>query len=354
MAVVALLYPGNNWDVIGYATAAMSLKIKDDVQLHSFVYEGLRQAVPESIYPEYVRPGYQATLSQDPEALRQVKVWYQIRPAYVLPVYWLVKAGFDPFLATHIAAVTAVFIGLWIFYLTVSKRADPIILLSLPLFVLVLGVFEVARISTPDGLAFLTAAAVFYYLLKNHWIVLLILPLSLLVRTDLLIFNLIILGYLFFTHKKWRIWIFASGISNLLVVWGINVYYGHYGYAALFWTTFVENLAYPAETAVTLTLAEYRQALFKGLLDIIYFKEFLIYLTLLVLAGLLYYRLRLGDQTAVEDLKLPLTIAFLAFASVIIHFLIFPAIWSRFFSGQYFIGAVTLLLVLSASVGKLR
>ncbi len=343
MAAVALILPSNNWDVIGYVAAAMRYEIANDGALHAFVYEGLREAVGEA-YPDFVRSAYMQTVSKDPESLRQVMAWYQVRPAYVLPIFMLAKIGIDPFLATHLISVTAVFLGLLVFYLAVREQLDPMFILILPLFVVGLGVFEVSRLSTPDALVFLVVAATFYFFIEDSWLILLLLPLSLLARGNLLVFNLMILAFLFVSNKRWRVGTIIAALFSLLIYWGVHAYYGHYGYTAVFYSTFVENLAYPAQTAVALTFTHYRQAFIQGALDVLYRKEFLTFLTLLVLAALLFGRLRPEWRTR---LKRPLTIALIGGVSVVLHFILFPAMWPRFFSGHYFMGAMALLLVLS-------
>lgn len=347
LAVAALVLPSNNWDVIGYVAAAMRLETADDIALHTMVYDGLQGAVGED-YPDFVRSDYQRTVNEDPQSLRQVLPWFQVRPAYVLPIFLLARMGVNPFWATHLISVTAVFLGLCIFYLAVRRQLDPLLVLILPLFVVGLGVFEVSRISTPDGLAFLVLAAVFYLFLVDRWPILLILPLSMLVRGDLIIFNLLLLAALFFIHRKWRVWTALSALLSLFIYGGVQQYYGHYGYAAVFWTTFVQNLAYPAQADVVLTFMHYRLALVQGVVDLLFRKEFFAFVIMLALAGVMAWRLEVQGRAI---LIRPLTLALIGAVSVMIHFLLFPVMWPRFFVGQYMMGAMALFLVVSAWIG---
>lgn len=353
LLAVVLVYPGNNWDIVGYLAAAKSFDIKNKVELHDFVYNELHQAVSEEDYPFYIDSPYKKVVSEDPESLNQVRIFYQIRPAFIVPIYLLSKIGVNIFYAAHLATALPVFLGLWIFYLAAHKGIDSYLILILPIFALALGAFVVARSSSPDGLAFLIVAIIFYLLLKDHWAVLLVLSLSLLVRTDLLVFVLLILGYLFVTHSRWRIGIVIALFLCLAFYSGINHFYGNYGYATLFWNTFIERLPYPAEASITLDWANYRHAFTQGLLSIYFFsKSLLVYIVLLALTILLYLKMRSQKTFDEQNLRAPLTIAILAFISVVIHFLLFPSILTRYFSGQYFLCSVVFLMILTAAINS--
>ncbi|MDX1415516.1 MAG: hypothetical protein R3293_15080, partial [Candidatus Promineifilaceae bacterium] len=267
--MLALVLPSHNWDGIPYAAAAKRFDIPDKVELHAFIYEELQESVPEQAYQDMLKGEYRLVVSQDPESLDQVMLFYEIRAAYITLIYLLSRLGVNIFPATHIVSAVAVFIGLWIFFLAIRKHIENYLLLVLPFFAVGLGVFQVAQLSTPDGLAFLCIAIFFALLLKEHAAILVILPFSILVRTDLIIFVSLILGYLFVTHRQWRLWTAVSAAAVIAIFLGSNQVFDYPGYGALFVTAFVTNLNYPLQNEFVITWVHYAKALRQGLINIL-------------------------------------------------------------------------------------
>lgn len=346
-----LIFPGNNWDAIGYVAVVKSIDIKDKQALHTAVFDELRRSVSADVYRSLTTNGFQETVSSDPESLRQVLPFYRVKPGYIASIYLLSKIGMNPFFAAHLVSTAAVAGGLWLFFLAVRRRVDPVLLIMLPIFVLALGALQVARIITPDGLAFLAVALVFYLLLQESRPVLLVLPLLLLIRYDLIIFVLLIILYIFVTHGRWRLWSVGSAFLALLLFTAVNQFSGSYGYATLLWVSFVESVSYPAHVQAQLSWSLYAPILLRGLSDLIHFySSFLGYTALVVLSFLLFLRIRERDRAEARAQQNLLALSFLVFLSVVIHFLVFPAMWPRFFAGQYFLGAMIFLIVLSAAL----
>ena len=78
-----------------------------------------------------------------------------------------------------------------------------------------------------------------YFLVRRHRGILIVLPLSVLVRTDLILFGVLVAVYLVFAQRQWR----PAAIASLaMAVAGyvlVNMVYGHYGLSVTYYMTFV-------------------------------------------------------------------------------------------------------------------
>ncbi len=344
---LSLSAPSYNWDMIGYVGSVKILEIQDKETLHSTTYEGLKDYAPSSNYNELTSGEYRDVLSKDPEAYYQQLPYYQIRVIYIALILLFTTLGINIFLATHLISALSAVIGLWIIFFTFRPIIKKKLMYTLPIFGLSLGLLDIARLSSPDGLTFLTVCIIAYFLIRSKWAIFIILPLSILVRTDLIIFVFLISVYLFFYRKDWRYIALGDFVLCLLIYVFINEYYGHYGWSTVFYFTFIEKLTHPADATIHLSVGDYLKGLSFGVRNAFIDKSFFSYLGITLLSVLLLpkcYTLKLHKNNIFNIIFFTLIISFLY---VVVHFLLYPTIWNRFFVGQYILGAAGFLYLLS-------
>ncbi|CAN0490779.1 unnamed protein product, partial [Scytosiphon promiscuus] len=207
--------PRYNWDVIGYVGCIKGLEIEDKETLHRAVYSGLRNKVSAEKFSFLlggVESGkyYRQVMGNDAEAFYQTLPYYQIRVIYLALVYLASGLGIEIFLATYLVSAITVILGLWVIYFTFRPYINNYLLYTIPIFGLAFGINKVAALSGPDGLAFLMVAIIGYLFTRANWLIFIIASLSILVRTDLIIFGLMILSYFWVCKKSWRYLTVAS------------------------------------------------------------------------------------------------------------------------------------------------
>lgn len=341
--------PFHNWDIIGYIAAAKSFEEQDFESLQSFTYEQLRQSVPASTYEELILiDSYRQTVSKDVTVFKEQLPFYQIRPVYTGLIYLLYKAGVNIGFATHIISGVAVVVAIAFLYLiSVSFLAKQFIYAVPPLAV-IFGVLELGRFSTPDGLAFLAVILSAYLYLKNHITALLIiLPVVLGIRTDLILFTIPLALCIFVLEKNYRRKASISMLISVAVYISIETYWNSPGWATTFYFTQIQILTHPISAPPVLTVQNYFSVLYNGIKTVIYNKPFILFI--LIASYSLYFIRKISKAKPVMiTFKSPSTvISGVCLFFVVSHFLAFPVIWDRFFTGQYLIVAVSGLIMMS-------
>jgi hypothetical protein len=347
--------PIQNWDLVAYVGSVKSLETDDKVAIHDYAYSSLKSYADDNTYTLLTAGSdYRKKLFTDPESFSQVLPWYQIRPVYTGLMYVMNKFGMNIYSAGHLISAVSVVLGLWVFYFAFRHYIASTIWFSIPLFVLMNGNVEVARLGSPDGLAFLYTAILTRFFLRRSKYLYLLLPLSIFVRTDLIFLVGLTLGYLFLKHKKQRLMAVLSLLASVFIYLAINKYFGNYGWTTVFYLVFVSDftLNYPATTTVTVTLRDYIYALFDGGLDILITDAFDIFIAI--------FALHLGVSLRLTGMRASFhsffsqrinAIAVISFVYVVVHFLVFPAGYSRFFAAQYLLIILAFLALLNRVSG---
>jgi len=341
---LSIYRPFHNWDVVGYIAAAKSFEQPDNAALQAFTYAELRTVLPAELYEDIARernlgtgPGalYRRTVNTNPAAFAEQLPYYRIRPLYVGLIYLLYKAGVDIEFATHLISGIAVALALLVLYLTVIRRLHPALACLLPPLAWMFGALDLARFSTPDGLAFFAVLLIVYWFAQRRigWLCV-ALPISLCVRTDLILFTAPLLLALFATEPKHRRWIALSGAASLLAYAGILTHYHHPGWATLFYFNVIARWIYPLSNPPTLTLQDYLTALANGTIALLADKIFLAYLGMVVLAACWLRKRALTSA--------PVILLLAAAAHIVGRFLALPFMWERFFPAPYTVTALAL------------
>jgi len=344
---LSIYEPFLNWDMIGYIAAAKSFEERDLESLHSFTYDQLRDSVPDAVYQDLTQAGGRHVRSTDPYAFKEIMPFYQIRPVYTGLIYLFYKTGINIVFATHMISGIAVVVAVAFLYLmSVSFLVKPLIY-AVPPLALIFNVLDLAKYSTPDALAFLAVIlSAYLYLKKRIALLLILLPIMLGIRTDLILFTIPLL--LFFVFERSTRWKAALLIFISVAIYiSIGAYWENPGWSTVFYITLVPGVTSPISMIPTLTAPHYFYALFTGTRRLVFNESFILYI--LVAASSLYVIKNHAKTTSVviafKSSSAVLAVVCLVF--VVSHFLAFPVAWDRFFSAPYLLGAFSLLVMMT-------
>lgn len=353
LALILSIYkPHHNWDIIGYIASAKYFEQQDIEALHSFTYGHLKDSLPAKKYQRLVQDtgdGYRPDIYADPTAFEEQLPFYQVRIVYSGLIYLLYKTGVNIVFATHIVSGFAVAAAVVVLYqISVSYLLKPLIYAVPPLAVL-FGILSLARHSTPDGLAFFAfTAAVYLYLKQRFYLILILLPILVAIRTDLILF-VIPFQLLIIVIDKSTVWKTAlSMIVSVAVYFSIGVYFGNSGWATVYYFVFIQHLTHPISKPATLTVGNYFSALLRGTFDLLTNQAFILYS---VLAAYSLYLIKVNARTKsitnILKSSPPAGLTVVCLFYVVSHFLAYPAALDRYFTAAYLTGAFAFLLLIT-------
>lgn len=352
--LMSIYKPHLNWDMLMYIAIAKSYEEKDIQTIHTFTYKTLEEQLVPSRYNVFIEQGYGSSIYSDLSAFEEQMPFYLIRPLYTGSVYFLYKAGFNIVLATHLVSGIAIVLALILLYFMSVYILGYPFAFTIPFFVLIFTVVNVAKYSTPDGMAFLAIVLSSYLFLKNKLMFLhVFIPIMIGVRTDLILFVIPLLFIIALTRRKFTKMAIISAFISIFFYFTINIISGNPGWSTLFYHTFVQVLTHPLSNSPKITFIHYINALFNGLKGIPYNSHFLLYCL-----GTLYYigvqAKRVRNTSYVYVIKSPETTLFLVnFIFVLTHFILFPVTWDRFFIGPYLIGTFLTFVMLTNCIKEI-
>jgi len=301
----------------------------DPDQFDCWMYEAvvrtnLEHQDPASVYASIKAEPRMAVSSQfdSPTHMRQLAPLYTIKPAYVGAIAILHRAGMPIQQAIRgISAISlfAIAIVLWLW--TDAPMFSALLLASPP-------VTGLARSGTPDAFSSaMVIAAILAYVKEKTWLSVVLLIVAIWIRTDTVILALLVIAAAFF-QERLRAWtalvVSAVAIASVLVIDHVA---GNYGWAVLFYTSFIAGRA--GDITPHITAGLYLRAFATGLQPI------LNQASLWILLALVAWR-----QACRRDLLVVIALAVTA------HFLLFPSgevrylVWSFLASGSLFILSV--------------
>ncbi|MBD3178511.1 MAG: hypothetical protein GF417_02370 [Candidatus Latescibacteria bacterium] len=345
--ILSLTRPMHNWDMVPYVAAAKAFEENDPGRIHSFTYSRLRASVPPEEYAALANPEgddpdsvYRNIIASDPAALSQQLPLFQIRPLYTGAIYIMYRSGINIYLATHLIPGISVLAGMILLYIISALTLPRYFLYLVPAGAAVAGVLDLAKYSTPDGIALLMVILSGYLLLSRRIIpLLIILPVMIAARTDLIIFVLPLCTLLLAGGTAGKIKVCASALASILILLVINNYYSNPGWGSTFHTEFIRVNPYPLTSDTSLSAREYLEVLIRESGRLLPNKKFLLYLPAATLSLYLFLK-RMGRQALAAPV--PVT-AITCLVYVVAHYLLFPDAHERFFAAQYLLGGVALL-----------
>lgn len=338
--------PSYNWDMIGYVASAVSFETSDPSEIQSRVYGLLKESVSPEGYEELTERYRRRTRSTDPESLRQYLPFYQIRVLYNAVIYALFKFGVNPFFATHFISALAASLAVLFLAFLVRGPTDHLYHLFLPLICVAYGLHELARHSTPDALSLLLVIVCYWLLLRRSPVICLTVPLLVLARTDLAILAVLFLIYLYASKAVDRrlVHLSAGGAAAAYVM--VSWIVGQYGWETVFYHTLVRTLAYPETEAVDVNLGLYISVFRQGVVGAIAEKMFMTFAMISSFCLVFIWR---GRKVFPRPDRSLCDIGFIVISSgayILVHFLLFPVMWHRFFAAQYLLVACVFLYLL--------
>ncbi len=333
LAGFGILRPYINWDIIGYVAAAYSNQELSPEDLHTKTFADVRASATEDQYKDLTEQGdYRSTVAKDAASLSQHLPFYTIRVLYVAAIRGLAQTLAIPYSAvTYIlSAICGALcaLSLALFY----KNKNLAYALSLPLLIVFSGLKDASALSTPDTLATLVAlVAVYLYLRNNPYLVLLsfLIPL---IRTDYIILcGLFSLCY--FKRKEFLrgLLVIAPALIAYVLV---NRLHHNYGFLKIFTFTLIEISPFPAELKVPTTFLPYAEAYLRGFKETLGHRHFILYLGFFIYW---YRNVRAQKSQSAND------VVFLTLGFVVLHLLLFPAYYERFFIWPTCLAAITLI-----------
>lgn len=362
----AINHPTNNWDMLGYAGSVKSFETDDKKEIHDFVFSELEKYVDAETFQDLTSGSeYRKIVYADPESFRQVLPWYQIRPIYTGAIYVLTKFSVNIFHASALVSASAVFVGLWIFYLAFRPYVANSFWFALPFFIVLNDAVKIASYSSPDSLAFLWVGILSYFFIRRHRLFLWILPLSIIVRTDLIFMVGLFLAYLFWFYsveqrktlkvrkgfsliKTQRGKVVLASVASLAIYFAINTIFGNYGWATVFHLMFVSRLNYPADIVVHIDFMQYFNAVVYGLPGMLQNNAFDLFVGIfIVMIGVLINLKQYGGKLKHILAGRLNALMVISFLFIVAHYLVFPEDDSRFFVAQYMISLLCFLALLT-------
>jgi len=314
-------------------------------EMHDTVYREARAGIPKPIFDHLTGNDPVAQLSQNHSFRERAANAYHfaeflpcfaIRPVFNQLVYILhFKLGIGLLTATVVIPVVSYFLLGWVVLAWVSIYVNGpwapalislLLMMSPPMWAL-------GRSATPDALSALVALTSLYLIFEQQKLVpgMILLMVSVYIRTDNVVLVLAVLAYLYFVSKRLKT-VEAGVLAGVAIasVVVINHFAGDYGPRVLYYRSFVESPIAVGEFVPQFGFREYLTALKSGLSGVIHGPYILFFLMGLV--GLLR-----GTSPAL------LGVAVTTCLYTASHLIIFPNPETRFF-GPFFV-AMGLLMV---------
>ena len=329
VAVQSYQHPAHNWDVIGYAAVALSYDEKDMQRVHDSVYQTLKTTVPSINHYFSLQSGdaYRHEVAQNVQSFSQQLPFYTAKPLYPLLAYALSKFGMNAVQATTLISILSFLLMSVIVFVWLRKqfRGVPLLIASL-LLLLVTNLSFVARLSTPDALSGALLLTAFFLYLETSFKLpsVILLSMAILARPD----SIIVVGFLFLYfavrgNDNTRIslgQLVALEALALGILLTVYVATDHYGWKTLFYHTFIQQLNYPADQPVSLSVGDYCYALVRGVRQTIFRSQFNSFPFFLLITFALGFLQRYTPSERRQHIEL----SSLMIVTVFVHFLLFP------------------------------
>ncbi len=345
-----------NWDMLGYAASAINLENKDPAYIHDYVYTELRNYVSDEDFEKLTNGNnYRETMFKDPDAFIQQIPYYKIRIIFVGLIFILMSLGVNVFAAGHIISASAAALGFIIFFYAYKDITKPIFWVLIPFFFVLCGVQDAGQGVSADTLAFLWFGLISYSFINKHWLVFPLLAISTLIRTDMVVFVALVLSYYLIFRQEQRSCSCVTAVVTAILYISVNKIVGNYGWSTVFYYVFISDMqaTHPEEFSMLgLSMEQYLTTITKKLSTILYENNFWIFVVNVFLQLILFFNLNSISLNKKEKLLIlakdpAISLTLISCGYIIVHYLLFPALWSRFFIGQYLIANFGLLYILS-------
>lgn len=278
-----VLQPQYTWDLLGYIGS--SIDSTDAKVIHKIVFDAIK---PVSTGSEIqVDNPYRVDVAANPYHFAEQLPFYSIKPVYVQLVKVVHHAGMPfPRAAISISAASnfllATILWLWLgSYLGGWSLAG-----ACSLIMLSPNILALARWATPDCLATAVAAFGLYLVLerKKYFWGCALLVVNVWIRTDALVLAGIVFAALYLCRKVDAVEFASLSILALASYFTISHFSGTYGWAALFYNSFLGGLTAPGEAVLHFSRSAYIHQVVRGSFVWLIYGSFALYVLLGALA----------------------------------------------------------------------
>lgn len=366
-SLVLFLYsvntPRQNWDMLGYAGSAVSMENSDAGYIHNYIYQDLKAYATDKEFKELTaKNNYRKAMYQDKDAFNQQIPFYKIRIIFAFLILGLAKLGFNVFIASHILSAILVSSGFLIYYHAYKKLIHPVFWLSYPLFFISFNATSVAQSVTADSLAFFWIGLVCFSFNNAHWkTFFLLLITSILARTELIFLVAIFSSYFIVFRPDLRIIAAACILVSLVLYLLINNFVGNYGWGTVFNYVFLSGMeaTHPAQySSADVSIRQYMSVVFTNMRLFISDRYVVLFEIITLLQFTIFWLLKKNDcsisRIFLDIMKnTTLTLTLLSFVYLLLHYIIFPTLDSRFFISQYVISTLGFLSLITSLMQKI-
>ncbi len=330
------------WDVAGYVGAAISWQTSDSVAIHAQTYELLRLELPEQAFAGLVNGPYATAMATNAEQFVSQLDMYRLKPLYIGLLNLLSDTGLSLIDAGKVLSVAPAALLCTLMYVWLKRHVSAKFALSITVLLSACSrLFDVARVVLPDSLSALILVLAVYLFLERpgaaKW-TLVLLVLSILVRTNNILFVAPLLIYMSYAESRLEGWRGAGVrgpalalLAAVICYFVVSAAFDHQWWR-LFYHTFIESIVDMNAFAAGFSFDQYLQVLSIRLRQIVIgnfvMVTMLLPFLLFAVLGLLASRGRFAG------LRMIVLISFLNF---ICYFLMFPLVesWDRFFIPFY-------------------
>jgi hypothetical protein len=274
-----VLQPQYTWDLLGYIGS--SVDSTDAKVIHKTVFDAIK---PVSSGAEIqVDNPYRVDVAANPYHFAEQLPFYSIKPVYVELVKVVHHAGLPfPRAAISISAVSNFLLAATLWFWLGSYLSGWPLAGACSLIMLSPNILALARWATPDCLATAVAAFALYLILerKKYFWGCSLLVLDVWIRTDALVLAGIVFATLLLCRKLDRIEFVSLSILALASYFTINHFSGTYGWAALFYNSFLGGLTAPGEAVLHFSRSAYLHQVVRGSFLWLIYGSFALYVLL--------------------------------------------------------------------------
>ena len=346
LSILTISKPVYEWDLLAYMANAMhAAQQMSPPDLHASVYLAAIEGVPPEDYARLVGSPSRLILSTDTEAFSQtITFFYDARVVYIQIMSIFLKLGIEPVLAFYFFSTLCVVMC----YLLLTKLIPvPIPMgmhIVLPFIILAFGLMYVARLATPDALAAFCTIALYFLLLRNkiYWL-LLVFPLLIFIRTDLILLAGIFCLYFLLSKRAPKALVVLSGITTIFAYVVLNNFIVEGDpWSSLMGYNFGEKPTHLIDYVFPVTPTDYLNYLIQGIFSFSYTPMVFVFIVFSI-SGTILLSARYVEASGnlrMSQLHKDLLFLFVSgIAYFALHFLLFPVSWLRFFTAQYTLAA---------------
>lgn len=344
--------PFYSWDMIPYTALILSLEQPSDKQtLHTKTYQTIKQQVPPQVYAELTKPGYRQEMEQSHDDFHQQLPFYQIRPLYIGLSELLHKTGMNVVTAiVLISVLSSLFMSIIILRWLFNELDNFYAYLFSFLIIHNSGVIQIASAFTPDALSAAILILSMYWLIQRYlYVAGLLLVLAIFARTDNIILVILAFSYLtVLAPNEYRLNRTAGCVILLLSIvsyLAINYLANNYGWATVFYHTFIGTIHNPADFHPNVTWADYLGVLMQNGMNAFYWSHSLLFMLFLGLMTIVLVSVHQASDFISPKHQVYSHLTLLLILSFLIHCLLFPfpVFWQRFFVAHFSIISVLMV-----------